>query len=171
MWYKLKVAFKENNLIRIEKHWGRNVMVWGGFASPGPGQLTVTESSKNSYVHQWLLTEKVKEILKKPNLNLKQNQIFQHNSVAKLTSIRLFKVALCLCIKWSSLSLDQYPRVDMISGSISLIFLQPYNNISFCRVGCPNFFLGEKTHFYWCFMWIIPWFTPENVICNSCSVG
>ncbi len=60
IWRKTNTAFHEKYIIPTIKHGGGSVMVWGCFATSGPGWLAIIDGTMNSALYQKILKENVR---------------------------------------------------------------------------------------------------------------
>jgi hypothetical protein len=65
VWLKRNTAFEQKNLIPTVKHGGGGIIVWGCFATSGPGQFAIIESTMNSILYQRIIEENVRPSVKK----------------------------------------------------------------------------------------------------------
>ncbi|KAF7640539.1 hypothetical protein LDENG_00040270, partial [Lucifuga dentata] len=72
IWCKTNTAFQKKNIILTVKHGGGSVMVWGCFASSGPGRI---DGTMNSALYQKILKENVRPSVR--DLKLKRTWVMQ----------------------------------------------------------------------------------------------
>ncbi len=60
IWRKTNTAFHKKNIIPTVEHGCGSVMVWGCFASSGPGRLAIIDGTMNSALYQKILKENVR---------------------------------------------------------------------------------------------------------------
>jgi hypothetical protein len=81
VWRKKGTAHQHQSFIPTVKYGERGIMVWGGFAASGPGQLAIINRKMNSKVYQDILQENV--ILCVHQLKINRSWVMQQDNDPK----------------------------------------------------------------------------------------
>ncbi|KAG2456962.1 TCB1 transposase, partial [Polypterus senegalus] len=114
IWRKRNTAFQKKNIIPTVKYGGGSVMVWGCFATSGPGRLAVIDGTMNSTVYQKILKENVRPSVRQ--LKLKRSWVLQQDNDPKHTSkstSEWLKKNKMKTLEWPSQSPDLNP-IEML---------------------------------------------------------